>query len=220
MLTQISSISTLLFDWDGTIVDSALLGLAAYERAFAELDVVFSHEIYEASYSPNWCAVYQALGLPEEQWERADSLWRFHYDSQTPQLIEGAAATLIELRARGYQLGVVTSGNNDRVQREVEQFDLAELFETMICHEHIKHRKPHPEGLEIALARLGSGAAETAYVGDAPEDIQMGKRANIMTVGVRSDYPTSARLRDEAPDICLESIVELATHFPGVSKLE
>lgn len=219
-MTQISSITTLLFDWDGTIVDSALLGLAAYEKAFAELDMVFSQEVYEASYSPNWCAVYQALGLPEDQWERADRLWRFHYDSQTPELIEGAAATLAELRARGYQLGVVTSGNNDRVQREVKQLGLAEMFETIIGHEHVKHRKPHPEGLEIALARLGSVAAETAYVGDAPEDIQMGKQANIMTVGVRSNYPTSARVRDEAPDICLESIVELAAHFPGISKWE
>jgi HAD superfamily hydrolase (TIGR01549 family) len=220
MPTRSTSISTLLFDWDGTIVDSAHLGLAAYEKAFAEMDMVFSHEIYEANYSPNWCAVYQALGLPEEQWERADSLWRFHYDSQMPELIEGAAATLIELHARGYRLGVVTSGNNDRVQREVDQFGLAELFETIVGHEHIQHRKPHPEGLEIALARMGATAPETAYVGDAPEDIQMGKQAKIMTVGVRSNYPTSARLPDETPDILLESIVQLQAHFPGVEKCE
>jgi hypothetical protein len=46
------SISTLLFDWDGTIVDSAHLGLAAYQKTFAELDAAFSQEIYEATYSP------------------------------------------------------------------------------------------------------------------------------------------------------------------------
>src|SRR6185369_14445058 len=108
--------TTLLFDWDGTIVDSAHLGLAAYEKAFAELDIDFCKETYEASYSPNWHAVYQALGLPAEQWDRADQLWRFHYDQQLPELIDRAAETLLNLHGRGYHLGVVTSGNHDRVQ--------------------------------------------------------------------------------------------------------
>lgn len=46
-------IKTLLFDWDGTIVDSALLGLAALEKTFDELGVPFAHAVYEATYSPN-----------------------------------------------------------------------------------------------------------------------------------------------------------------------
>jgi beta-phosphoglucomutase-like phosphatase (HAD superfamily) len=51
MRTQISAI---LFDWDGTIVDSAQLGLNAYYKVFAELGCEFSEEIYNANYSPNW----------------------------------------------------------------------------------------------------------------------------------------------------------------------
>jgi len=54
MPKPLDSITTLLFDWDGTLVDSAHLGLAAYEKAFAELDFVFSKAAYEANYSPNW----------------------------------------------------------------------------------------------------------------------------------------------------------------------
>jgi phosphoglycolate phosphatase-like HAD superfamily hydrolase len=50
-------------------------------------------------------------------------------------------------------------------------------------------------------------------VGDSPEDIEMGKRANVMTVGVRSAYPTSWKLEGHRPDIFLKSLNELLDHF-------
>jgi HAD superfamily hydrolase (TIGR01509 family) len=212
------SISTLLFDWDGTLVDSAHLGLAAFQKTFAELGVNFGLDIYEATYSPNWYATYEALGLPKEKWSLADELWRSYYEKETAQLTEGAGETLLALHRKGYRLGVVTSGNEGRVHHEIEQSALANIFEVVICNEHITNKKPHPEGLEIALARLGSTCDESAYVGDAPEDIEMGKRANILTVGVRSNYPSSARLLSSAPDIYLESITGLSSHFPGGSE--
>jgi HAD superfamily hydrolase (TIGR01509 family) len=211
-----SSISTLLFDWDGTLADSAHLGLAAFQKTFAELGVNFGLDIYEATYSPNWYTTYEALGLPKEKWLLADELWRLHYEKETAQLIEGASDTLLTLYRKGYRLGVVTSGNEGRVGREIQQSALAGLFEVVICNEHIANKKPHPEGLELALARLSSKCAESVYVGDAPEDIEMGKRANMLTVGVRSKYPSSVRLLSSAPDIYLESITGLSSHFPGV----
>ncbi len=145
MGTFTESISAILFDWDGTIVDSAQLGLNAYYEVFAELDCEFSEEIYNAHYSPNWDKTYEALGLPREHWRRADERWRFHYDAQTPEIIAGAAETLRVLHARGYRLGVVSSGNEDRIKREIDQFGLSDLFEVVTCHEHITQRKPHPE---------------------------------------------------------------------------
>ena len=215
-----SDINTVLFDWDGTIVDSAHLGLAAYQKAFAELNIDFCQETYEANYSPNWHAVYEALGLPAEQWDYADSLWRSHYDQQFPELIEGVAPTLQTLRDRGYRLGVVTSGNHDRVLRELVHFGMTDVFETLVCHEHITQRKPHPEGLEIALANMKSNPAEAAYVGDAPEDIQMGKQSGVLTVAVLSNYPCGKRLLSSSPDIYLEKISRLVDHFPGISRPE
>lgn len=212
-----NSISTLLFDWDGTIVDSAQLGLNAYYKVFAELDCEFSEEIYNANYSPNWDKTYEALGLPREHWERADTLWRFHYDAQTPQLIEGAADTLATMHANGYRLGIVSSGNDDRVNREIDRFGLRDLFEVVMCHEHITQRKPHPEGLHLALERMAVSPNEAAYVGDAPEDIEMGKEARVLTVGVPGNYPCSTRLLAAEPDIYLQSIRELADHFPRIS---
>ena len=213
MSKSTSSITTLLFDWDGTLADSASLGLLAFQRAFAELEIAFPLEIYEAAYSPNWYVTYEALGLPREKWQIADDLWLKHYGAETTKLIAGAAETLLDLKTKGYRLGVVTSGGQSRVSREIEQSALSEIFAAVICSEHIVNRKPHPESLELALRRIASTNSESAYVGDAPEDIQMGKQADLLTIGVRSDYPSSVRLQGAGPDLYLESLVELSQHF-------
>ena len=213
MIKSTGPITTLLFDWDGTLADSASLGLTAFQKTFADLGVAFPLEVYEATYSPNWYATYKALGLAEEKWQAADNLWLKHYGEQTAQLIEGAAQTLLDLKQKGYRLGVVSSGSESRVGREIEQATLSELFEVVVCNEHIVNKKPHPEGLEIALGRLGSPSSKSCYVGDAPEDIQMGKQAGVLTVGVRSSYPSSARVLSANPDLYLESLTELRQHF-------
>lgn len=207
------SISLLLFDWDGTVVDSAQLGLVAYEKSFADLGIPFDQEAYSAVYSPNWLAVYEGLGLPKEHWQRADELWTHHYDQQSAKLIEGAGETVAEIKKKGYRLGVVSSGNDCRVNREVKELGLAGFFEVVICHEQISNRKPHPEGIEIALQLLGVTPGQTAYVGDSPEDIQMGKSAKVTTVGVLSSYPTSWKLQAAQPDIYLESFADLTNFF-------
>jgi pyrophosphatase PpaX len=208
-----SLITTLLFDWDGTLVDSAQLGLTAYEKSFAELGIPFDHETYRAVYSPNWLSVYEGLGLPKEQWQRADELWTHHYGEQSADLIEGVGETIADLRQKGYRLGVVSSGNDGRVNREINDLGMAGFFEVVICHEQIRNRKPHPDGLETAMRLLGCRQAEVGYVGDTPEDIEMGKAAGVLTVAVRSAYPTSWRLESCEPDIFIESFTELLDHF-------
>jgi HAD superfamily hydrolase (TIGR01662 family) len=210
---QTASITTLLFDWDGTVVDSAQLGLTAYEKSFAELGIPFDHETYRAVYSPNWLSVYEGLGLPKEQWQRADELWTQHYGEQSVELIKGAGETVAELRQKKYRLGVVSSGNDCRVNREIEELGLAGFFEVVICHEQIRNRKPHPEGLETAIRLMNSSQEESCYIGDTPEDIEMGKRAGLLTVGVRSAYPTNWKLERSNPDIFIQSLSELLDHF-------
>jgi HAD superfamily hydrolase (TIGR01509 family) len=208
-------VTTLIFDWDGTLVDSAQLGLVAFQKSFAELGHTFPLDIYESTYSPNWYTTYEALGLPKHLWERADALWLQHYGDESAALILGVADTLTRLHADGYRLGVVTSGSESRVTREIACTVLNGLLDAVICNEHITNKKPHPEGLELALEKLCSKRNESAYVGDAPEDIEMGKRSNVLTVGVRSNYPSNSRLLAAEPDIYLESIIELTSHFTG-----
>ncbi|HVI71821.1 MAG TPA: HAD family hydrolase [Pyrinomonadaceae bacterium] len=206
-------IKTLLFDWDGTLVDSAHLGLVAFEKTFSELGVPFAHAVYEATYSPNWYSTYEALGLPKEHWQAADELWIQHYGEQSAPLIAAVGETLLSLRDKGYQLAVVTSGSRSRVSREVEQCVLKDAFAVIICNEDIVNKKPHPEGLELAMREMNVAPSQCAYVGDAPEDIEMGRRGRVMTIGVRSAYPSSARVLTAQPDLYLERLAELLDHF-------
>jgi HAD superfamily hydrolase (TIGR01549 family) len=207
------NITTLIFDWDGTLVDSAQLGLVAFEKTFSELGVPFAHAVYEAKYSPNWYSTYEALGLPRERWEVADELWIRHYGEQSAPLIEGVGETLLALRGKGYQLAIVSSGSRSRVGREVQQSVLKDAFAVIVCNEDIIDKKPHPEGLVRAIRELNVAPSECAYVGDAPEDIEMGRRGNVMTIGVRSAYPSSARVLTAKPDLYVERIAELVNHF-------
>jgi pyrophosphatase PpaX len=213
MNPKTASVTTLLFDWDGTLVDSAQLGLTAFEQSFAALGVTFDHEIYRKVYSPNWYSVYEAMGLPKDKWQSADDLWIHHYGEQTAQLVEGAHETIMELRNKGYRLGVVSSGTDCRVAREIKELGFDKEFEVVVCNEQMEKKKPHPEGLETAMRALGCSTTESCYVGDSPEDIEMGKRARMLTVGVRSAYPTSWKLESYSPDIFIESLTELLDHF-------
>ena len=212
-MTPTRSINTILFDWDGTLVDSAQLGLTAFEQSFAALGVAFDHETYRAVYSPNWYSVYEAMGLPKDKWQMADDLWVRHYGEKTAQPVPRAQETIKGLKQKGYRLGVVSSGSECRVAREISALGLESFFETVICNEQMENKKPHPEGLETAMRALGCAIDATCYVGDSPEDIEMGKRANLFTVGVRSGYPTSWRLKSHEPDILIESLAELLNHF-------
>jgi len=213
MSQKTASINTLLFDWDGTLVDSAQLGLTAFEQSFATLGINFDREIYARVYSPNWYSIYEAMGLLPDQWQRADELWIQHYGEQNARLVEGAKSTITALKEKNYRLGVVSSGSVCRVTREIKESGVAEFFEVVVCNEQMENKKPHPEGLDTALRALGCTPEQSAYVGDSPEDIEMGKRAKMLTVGVRSEYPTSWKLESYGPDIFLKSFNELLDHF-------
>ena len=151
--------------------------------------------------------------LPKEHWQVADELWLQHYGEECAPLIEGVSETLLSLRDKGYQLAVVTSGSRSRVCREVQQSVLTDAFAVMICNEDIVNKKPDPEGLLQAISSMNVEPSQCAYVGDAPEDIEMGRRAEVMTIGVRSAYPSSARVLSAKPDLYLERLVELVNHF-------
>jgi|SRR5918911_1279291 HAD superfamily hydrolase (TIGR01509 family) len=210
------SINTLLFDWDGTLNDSAASGFTAFEKSLAELGVRFTLEFYEANYTPNWYRMYEVLNLPPEEWERADQLWLHHYGDAPVTLVEGARETLRELERRGYRLGIVTSGSQARIARELDQTGLGGAFRAVVCNEHIVNKKPHPEGLEHAMRLMKAEPSACSYVGDAPDDILMGKSAQVLTVGVKSFYPSSKHLAGASPDIHLNSITELLLHFDGI----
>jgi phosphoglycolate phosphatase-like HAD superfamily hydrolase len=90
---------------------------------------------------------------------------------------------------------------------------MTSMFQVVVCNDDTVNKKPHPEGLERAMQAMRKGPESCSYVGDSPEDIEMGKRARMLAVGVPSAYPGSKRLQSAQPDIYVESIVEILQHF-------
>jgi HAD superfamily hydrolase (TIGR01509 family) len=203
-----NEIKGVLFDWDGTLLDSFHADSSAYIAMFREMGVTWGLEELAQHYSPNWYDVYRAAGLPEQHWSAADAAWRKHYSGFRPKLISGARKVLTSV-GRRYKLGLVTSGDRDRVLRQLREFRLTKSFHARVCSGDTVHKKPHPEPLNFALQCVGLKPANCVYVGDSPEDVQMAKSANVRVIGVLGPFPTEKRLRAAKPDLLLNSIADL-----------
>jgi len=104
---------------------------------------------------------------------------------------------------------LVTSGDRDRVLRQLRKFRLTKSFRARVCSGDTEYKKPHPGPLNFALQFLGLSAAHCVYVGDSPEDVQMAKSAHVRVIGVLGPFPTEKRLRAAKPDLLLNSIADL-----------
>jgi HAD superfamily hydrolase (TIGR01509 family) len=199
-----------LFDWDGTLLDSYHADGQAYLQMFRALDIPWGLPELERHYSPDWHNVYRAAGIPQERWAEADRLWRVSYRDQRPVLQHGTNQ-VVHLLARKYRLGLVTSGSGVRVRTQLCAFGLAGLFEVLIFGDRVPRRKPHPVALRLAVQSMGVEPAACVYVGDAPEDVAMARRAGMAAVGVTGHSPVPQRLRDSRPDVLIDRI----TGLPG-----
>ena len=199
-------LQAVLFDWDGTLVNTAEASYRCYEKLFGSYGITFDRDAFRRTYSPNWHLTYSALGLAEERWAEADKRWLSHYCEEEIVLIEGARDALLRVRAAGLRAGLVTSGDRVRVSRELADLGMAELFEVLVCAEDTVRRKPHPEPLLLALQRMRLGAAEAVYVGDSPEDVQMAQAAGVRTVGIPGGFPNREALAAARPDVLEETL--------------
>jgi HAD superfamily hydrolase (TIGR01509 family) len=207
-----------LFDWDGTLLNSHGADSRAYLAMFHALKIDWGLEELARHYSPNWHRVYRAARLPRSKWEEADRLWSVAYDREAPALLPGARRVIKTLE-REFVLGIVTSGNRRRVRRQLRNFELADYFLACVCCEDAPKRKPHPAPLEIAMERMRARPEECVYVGDAPEDVEMAQRAGVRAIGVLGPFPTAARIRAAKPEVLLSSVRELPRYLRGLPKL-
>ena len=197
-----------LFDWDGTLVNSYHADTSAYLAMFKEMGIAWGIEELENNYSPNWYEVYRAAKLPRKRWEDADRAWRAHYAKHRPKLMTGARMVLARLRNK-HRLGLVTSGDRDRVTRQLREFRLSNLFAARVCSGDTLYKKPHPEPLRMALRQMELRPPACVYVGDAPQDVEMARRAGVRAIGVLGPFPTEKRLRAARPEFLIRSIEEL-----------
>jgi HAD superfamily hydrolase (TIGR01549 family) len=197
-----------LFDWDGTLIDSYAADSSAYLAMFREMGIPWGLKELARHYSPNWYRVYRAAKLPRARWDDADRAWRAQYAKHSPRLIAGARQVLVRL-GRAHHLGLVTSGDRDRVMQQLRAFRLTRLFGVRVCSGDTPEKKPHPAPLRLALRQLCLEPSACVYVGDSPEDLQMAKSAGVRAIAVLGPFPTEKRLRAARPEFLLESIREL-----------
>ena len=190
-----------LFDWDGTLVNTAEASYRCYEKLFGSYGIAFDRDAFRRTYSPNWHLTYSALGLDQERWAEADARWLGHYCEEEVVLIEGAREALRRVREAGVRAGLVTSGDRVRVSRELADLGVAALFEVLVCAEDTVQRKPHPEALLLALERMRVPPGEAVYIGDSPEDVQMAQAAGVRAVGIPGGFPNREALAAARPDL-------------------
>ena len=202
-----------LFDWDGTLVDSAEVSFRCYARVFGAYGIAFDRARFAATYCPDWYQTYEAVALPREHWSAADARWVELYGEERAELLPGASDGLARLRAAGLATALVTSGSRPRIDRELSALGAAGLFECVVCCEDVSSRKPDPAPLLLALERIGVEPAAAAYVGDSPEDILMARAAGAFALGIEGGFPNREALRASKPDLLA---VDLASAIDGL----
>jgi pyrophosphatase PpaX len=203
---------TVLFDLDGTVVDSGAIILASMRHATREvLGRDYSdEELLQAVGGPGLEAQMEALA--PEHVERLVTVYRAHNEPLHDELeaCVGMEHALVRLREEGRRLGVVTAKRRSTVELAFEHVPLGHLFETIVGGDETERHKPDPEPLQLAARRLGAEPAETAYVGDSPFDVRAAKAAGMFAVAVTwGRIHDRSRLEAERPDAIVDSAEEL-----------
>jgi pyrophosphatase PpaX len=201
-----------LFDLDGTVIDSGAIILASMRHAAREvLGVeVPDEQLMAAVGGPGLEAQMQALSP-----DRADELvtvYRAHNEPLHDELAccAGMDEVLVQLKDEGRRLGVVTAKRRQTVELAFARIPIEHLFETVVGGDETKKHKPDPEPLLLALERLGAAPDDAVYVGDAPFDVKAAKAAGLYSVGVSwGGIHGRERLEAEEPDALVDTTEEL-----------
>ena len=201
-----------LFDLDGTVIDSAAIILASMRHAAKEVLGVEppAEELMAAVGGPGLEAQMRALA--PDRVEELVTVYREHNEPLHGSLVccPGMDDVLVRLRDEGRRLGIVTAKRRVTVELAFENVPLGHLFEIVVGGDETKRHKPAPEPLLLALERLGAQADETAYVGDAPFDVRAAKAAGIHAVAVTwGGIHARERLEAEGPDAVVDTAEEL-----------
>jgi pyrophosphatase PpaX len=175
-----------LFDFDGTVVDSGPIILASMRHA--------TETVLARSYSEDeLMANVGGPGLEAQMHafapDHVDELVRVYRAHNEPlhaelEAFAGMEALLADLRQEGRKIGLVTAKRRATVDLAFAQLPIEHLFDVVVGGDETTRHKPHPEPLLLALERLDAQPADAAYVGDSPYDMQAARAGGLHAIGV------------------------------------
>ncbi|MDT9026390.1 MULTISPECIES: pyrophosphatase PpaX [Rossellomorea] len=206
-----SRITTILFDLDGTLINTNDLIISSflhtlnhyYPGQYEEKDVhPFMGPPLEESFG----------GLDPDRMEEMCVHYRAynheHHDSLVTEF-EGVYETVQALYENGYKLAIVSTKVRDVVLKGLDLMNLRPFFEVIITLDEVENAKPHPEPIEKALVALGSSPEEAIMIGDNHHDILAGKNAGVLSAGVAWSAKGREHLAHYEPDFMLDNMKDL-----------
>ena len=203
---------TVLFDLDGTLIDSGAIILASFKYATR---TVLGRESPEEEIA----ALVGGAGLYEQMRildaARVDELVRVYREHNEPlhdelEAFEGVESVLARLRREGRKLGIVTAKGRKTVELAFAVLPLEPYFDAVVTADLTERHKPDPEPVLAALELLDARPEEAAFVGDSPFDVAAGKAAGVYTIAVAwgKIHPEES-LVDAGADLVVASPEEL-----------
>lgn len=209
----------IIFDWDGTLMDSkdritecmqaAIRDVGAAPRSAAEIHNIIGlglHESMQTLFPDNpeiWTAVIAAYRDHFLDEQRVDS-----------EMFAGVDELLRELHARGRLLAVATSKARRGLDRVLGQTGLGAYFHATRCADEARS-KPHPDMLQHILAVLGHDAEDAVMVGDTEYDLRMAQAIGMDSIAVTYGVHERQRLLACQPRHCVDDVASLATILLG-----
>ncbi|WP_425060995.1 Pyrophosphatase PpaX [Sporomusa carbonis] len=201
----------LLFDLDGTLIDTSELIIRSFQHTFKQhYDRILSLQEIYAFFGKPLKAAMEHYG-PDKVDELIKTYREFnlnHHDELTTGFT-GVPEAIHKLYNAGILTAIVTSKTKSTAIRGLRLFDMHKYFPVVIGHEECQKHKPDPEPVLLALAQLKLSPSECLMVGDSPFDLASARAAGVKTAAVRWTRIDWENLLTEQPDYVLETINDL-----------
>jgi phosphoglycolate phosphatase len=207
------SFDLLVFDWDGTLVDSATHIVESTQAAASDLGLDFPTEErarYVIGLGLVDALTYLFPTLAREDYPHLAERYRHHYlaGDHKLTLFAGASQGIRALHAAGFSLAVATGKSRQGLDRALERSGLALCFHASRCADE-GLPKPHPDMLEHLMSALGVDPRRTLMVGDTTHDLEMARSAGVSAVAVGYGAHSRVSLEAYQPLACVMSFPEL-----------
>lgn len=210
-------IKHIIFDFDGTLMDTAPVILATMAATIKEMGLPErNREQCRATIGMRLEDIPAELfpEVPDISKEYAATYRRLFTQENKPGIAKpfpGVIETLRKLHSLGYPMAVASSRNHKSLQEFADNFGLADLFCMLIAGDDVKEAKPAPEPVLTVCREMGWTAAETLVVGDATYDILMGRNAGCPTCAVTYGNQSRDQLLSVSPDHIIDRFPDLLT---------